>query len=261
MNLNFSGKHVLVTGAAKGIGLSVVTHLLCSGATVIATDIDSQTLEENLASLHESFSETLICQTLDLSRHHELPRRIDDLICQFGPLDHLVNCAGILQTGALIDANIEDVIKIFSVNSFGALSVMQTVGKAMIKQGFGSIVVIGSNAANTPRPNMGAYSASKAALHMLVKNIGIELASHGIRCNIVSPGSTRTDMQKQLWTNTYGEHDVIAGDAASYRLGIPLQKIAEPDDIAKSVLFLLSEAAGHITMHDLRIDGGATLDN
>ncbi|MFA0707166.1 SDR family oxidoreductase, partial [Vibrio sp. 10N.222.48.A3] len=109
--------------------------------------------------------------------------------------------------------------------------------------------------------NMGAYAASKSALHMFVKSIGIELAPLGIRCNIVSPGSTRTEMQLQLWNESYGEEQVIAGDATQFRLGIPLNKIAEPKDIAQSILFLMSNAANHITMHDLRIDGGATLDN
>ncbi|MCE7630694.1 SDR family oxidoreductase, partial [Vibrio fluvialis] len=70
--------------------------------------------------------------------------------------------------------------------------------------------------------------ASKSALHMLVKCMGIELAPFGVRCNIVSPGSTRTEMQMQLWNEHYGEANAIAGDAGSYRLGIPLQKIAEP---------------------------------
>lgn len=155
----------------------------------------------------------------------------------------------------------EQIENTFMVNSFGALATMQAVSKCMKARGKGNMVVVGSNAANTPRANMGAYAASKSALHMFVKSIGIELAPLGIRCNIVSPGSTRTEMQLQLWNESYGEEQVIAGDATQFRLGIPLNKIAEPKDIAQSILFLMSNAANHITMHDLRIDGGATLDN
>lgn len=123
------------------------------------------------------------------------------------------------------------------MNAFGVLACMQGVASSMKARQQGSMVIIGSNAANTPRMSIGAYGASKAALHMLVKCIGMELAPYGIRCNLVSPGSTRTAMQQQLWTEQYGEAQVIAGDAAQFRLGIPLNKIAEPADIAQAVLF------------------------
>jgi 2,3-dihydro-2,3-dihydroxybenzoate dehydrogenase len=94
---------------------------------------------------------------------------------------------------------------------------------------------------------------------MLTKSFALELAGKGIRCNLVSPGSTRTEMLIQTWSDRYGESETIQGDISKFRLGIPLNKIAEPVDIAKSVSFLLSDDANHITMHDLRVDGGATL--
>ena len=83
---------------------------------------------------------------------------------------------------------------------------------------------------------------------------------HGIRVNIVSPGSTDTAMQQAMWALGSSREAVIAGDPARWRLGIPLAKIATPDEIARAVLFLLSDQASHITLHDLRVDGGATLD-
>ncbi len=123
------------------------------------------------------------------------------------------------------------------MNAFGVLFCMQGVASFMKARQQGSMVIIGSNAANTPRMSIGAFGALKAALHMLVKCIGMELAPYGIRFNLVSPGSTRTAMQQQLWTEPYGEAQVIAGDAEQFRLGILLNKIAEPADIAKAVLF------------------------
>ncbi|MGB5806964.1 SDR family oxidoreductase, partial [Castellaniella sp.] len=117
-----------------------------------------------------------------------------------------------------------------------------------------------SNAATTPRPGMAAYAASKAAATQLTRCLGLELAPHRIRVNIVSPGSTDTAMQQAMWSQGSSRDTVIAGDPARWRLGIPLAKIATPDEIAQAVLFLLSDQASHITLHDLRVDGGATLD-
>ncbi|MFD2177255.1 2,3-dihydro-2,3-dihydroxybenzoate dehydrogenase [Veronia pacifica] len=261
MDQEFRGKRVLVAGSAKGIGLSVTSHLLLSGATVVATDVNSQLLETNTASLKNRYADDLICQTLDITQFDDVAQQVERIIDLYGDIDHLVSCAGILHIGSLADMPMNQIIDTFTVNTFGNLALMQAITPSMKKHGSGSMVIVGSNAANTPRPNMGAYSASKAALHSMVKNMGIELAEHGIRCNIISPGSTRTDMQKQLWTENYGENEVIAGNNEGFRLGVPLRKIAEPEDIARSILFLLSDAANHITMHDLRIDGGATLDN
>ena len=124
----------------------------------------------------------------------------------------------------------------------------------------GAIAVVSSNAATTPRAGMAAYAASKAAATQFTRCLGLELAPHGIRVNIVSPGSTDTAMQRAMWALGSSREAVIAGDPARWRLGIPLAKIATPDEIARAVLFLLSDQASHITLHDLRVDGGATLD-
>lgn len=94
---------------------------------------------------------------------------------------------------------------------------------------------------------------------MLTRCLGLELAEHGVRCNVIAPGSTLTPMQTGMWGDDQGSNRVIAGDLASHRTGIPLGKLATSDDIANAAMFLLSEQAGHITMADLYIDGGATL--
>ena len=85
------------------------------------------------------------------------------------------------------------------------------------------------------------------------------MAPHGVRCNLVSPGSTDTDMQRSLWHTPDAEQRTIAGFPDQYKIGIPLQKIAQPQEIANAVLFLASDLASHIVMQDIVIDGGATL--
>jgi 2,3-dihydro-2,3-dihydroxybenzoate dehydrogenase len=129
----------------------------------------------------------------------------------------------------------------------------------MITRRRGAIVTVTSNAAGVPRAGMAAYAASKAAAAHFTRCLGLELAAHGIRCNVVAPGSTDTPMQRSLWNEETRDAPVIAGDPATYRTGIPLGRIATPEDIADAVLFLASERARHITLHDLYVDGGATL--
>jgi 2,3-dihydro-2,3-dihydroxybenzoate dehydrogenase len=107
---------------------------------------------------------------------------------------------------------------------------------------------------------MAEYAASKAAATSYTRSVGLAVAGHGIRVNVVSPGSTLTPMLTGMWTSDTDRERVLTGTPEQFRLGIPLGRIADPADIASTAVFLLSDAARHITMHDLRVDGGATLD-
>ncbi len=258
--MNKKNKTVLLTGASQGIGYAVLNRLLIEGYKVVATDRCAKQLRTQLDSLLKIYDDQLSYCQVDLLDHKNVEQSVAHL-CEVYSFDHLVSCAGILNLGSVSSMPLEDIKSMFDVNTFGALAMIQGVAKGMIERQSGGIVVIGSNSANTPRHNIGAYAASKSALHMLVKCTALELSEHGIRCNLVSPGSTRTEMQTQLWSDNYGETQVIQGSLDQYRLGIPLGRIAEPNDIADAVLFLMSDSAKQITMHDLRVDGGATLDN
>lgn len=123
----------------------------------------------------------------------------------------------------------------------------------------GAIVTVASDAAHTPRTGMSAYGASKAALKSLALTVGLELAAFGVRCNVVSPGSTDTDMQRLLWKTPDAEQQRIQGFPEQFKMGIPLGKIARPQEIASTILFLASSHAGHITLQDIVVDGGSTL--
>ncbi|KUI99578.1 2,3-dihydro-2,3-dihydroxybenzoate dehydrogenase [Vibrio sp. MEBiC08052] len=259
VGLNQNHQTVLLTGASQGIGYAVLERLLVEGYKVVATDRCIDALDTKLDAVKKQYAAQLDYYAIDLL-DSQLAQQVAQLCSEYH-FDHLVSCAGVLSSGSVHEMSVETIKQMFDINTFGALTMIQQVAKGMKRRKAGNIVVIGSNAANTPRLNIGAYAASKSALHMLVKCSGLELAEYGIRCNIISPGSTRTEMQTQLWHENYGESQVIAGNLEQYRLGIPLRKMAEPADIANSVLFLMSDAARQITMHDLRVDGGATLDN
>jgi 2,3-dihydro-2,3-dihydroxybenzoate dehydrogenase len=118
---------------------------------------------------------------------------------------------------------------------------------------------VASNAAGVPRAEMAAYAASKAAAAHFTRCLGLELAPRGIRCNVVAPGSTDTAMLRSMWAEGQGAQSTIDGSPQHYKIGIPLRKLAQPEEVAEAVLFLASNRASHITMQDLYVDGGAAL--
>ena len=196
---------------------------------------------------------------LDL-RDTELTGRVIRNRLSFGDgPDILVNAAGILHTSGVETIDIKDWDESFAINVRGPLKVIQELLPCLKASPVGAVINIGSNASHIPRWGMAAYGASKAALRYLTMSLGLELAKSGVTCNLVSPGSVDTAMQRQLWDGPGARDQVIAGEPDRFRNGIPLGKLAEPSDIASTVLFLASDDARHITMQDIVVDGGAIL--
>jgi len=258
MNDTFAGRIALVSGAAAGIGAAVTRALLEVGAQVVAIDLD----EAGLATQGQAFADLagkFHPYVLDVSDAASVERLVTEVETTLGTIDYLVNVAGVLWLAETLDCTDEQWLRTFEVNTHGVFYLLRAVGRVMRPRGRGAIVTVGSNAAHIPRTRMAAYAASKAATTQLTRIIGLELAAHGIRCNLVSPGSTDTAMQRQLWREGRGAEGVINGDLASYRNPIPLGRIGQADDVAAAVLFLLDERARQITLADLLVDGGATL--
>lgn len=253
------GKVALVTGAAQGIGAAVAQALAEQGAIIAAIDRDAEGVELMVSELRDRGYLHARAYPADVSNLAAIEAAVDTIEREVGPIEILANVAGVLRMGSIESLSEEDWRTTFDVNTNGVFFVSRTVARRMIPRQAGAIVTVSSNASGVPRMQMAAYAASKAASTMFTKCLGLELAQHHIRCNIVSPGSTDTAMQRLLWKDDSGPRAVIAGSQTDYRLGIPLQKIASPTDIADSVAFLVSDLASHITMHDLCVDGGATL--
>ncbi|MFB6561611.1 MULTISPECIES: 2,3-dihydro-2,3-dihydroxybenzoate dehydrogenase [unclassified Streptomyces] len=262
----FTGKVALVTGAGQGIGEAVVRTLFRLGATVAATDVSEKAVTALAAELDPaaegapaSGDGAVRAYALDVTDPAAVDRTVGRIGRELGPVDVLVNVAGVLRTAPVAELTDEDWAATFAVNVQGVFFTSRAVVPGMAARGCGSVVTVASNAAGIPRTGMAAYAASKAAAVMFTKCLGLEYARSGVRCNIVAPGSTDTPMQWGLWTDPQAPARVLDGDLASYRTGIPLGRIADPQDIADAVVFLASDQARHITMQDLYVDGGATL--
>ncbi len=231
----------VVTGAAGGIGQAVIAALDKASYRTIGLDLQA----------HAG-------RSLDVTRPDDVEATVDEIEREVGPIGVLVNGAGVLSHGPALELSADEWQRTFAVNTTGVFLVSTAVARRMVPRGRGSIVTIASNAGRLPRHSMAAYGASKAAAALFTQSLGLELGAHGIRCNVVSPGTTRTAMTTGILADATGEQRILAGDAGTFKAGIPLGRVAEPDDIAEAVVWLASDAARHVTMHDLLVDGGAS---
>ncbi|EAW4800618.1 2,3-dihydro-2,3-dihydroxybenzoate dehydrogenase [Salmonella enterica] len=246
--IDFSDKTVWVTGAGKGIGYATALAFVDAGARVIGFDREFT---------QESYP--FATEVMDVADAAQVAQVCQRVLQKTPRLDVLVNAAGILRIGATDALSVDDWQQTFAVNVGGAFNLFsQTMAQFRRQQG-GAIVTVASDAAHTPRIGMSAYGASKAALKSLALTVGLELAGCGVRCNVMSPGSTDTDMQRTLWVSEDAEQQRIRGFGEQFKLGIPLGKIARPQEIANTILFLASDLASHITLQDIVVDGGSTL--
>ncbi|MEU9862520.1 2,3-dihydro-2,3-dihydroxybenzoate dehydrogenase [Streptomyces sp. NPDC047971] len=260
----FAGHTALVTGAAQGIGEAVVRALAERGATVAATDRSADELVRTVARLTDRTAGDrtagrVVPYRLDVTDPDGVACAVERVTRELGPVDTLVNVAGVLRTGSALETTDREWADVFAVNTTGVFHLSRAVVAGMAARGSGSVVTVASNAAGIPRAGMSVYAASKAAAVAFTKCLGLEVAARGVRCNVVCPGSTDTPMQRSLWDGTEVPRSVIDGDLAAHRTGIPLGRVARPEDIAEAVVFLASDRARHITMQDLYVDGGATL--
>jgi 2,3-dihydro-2,3-dihydroxybenzoate dehydrogenase len=251
-------KIAIVTGAAGGIGTAVVRALAAQDVVVAAVDKNAARLAELVSKLAAEDLHA-VGYPADVTDCAAVDDTIERIERQVGAVDALVNAAGLLRAGSATELSAAEWRAMFSVNLDGVFYCSRAVAARMKERRRGTIVTIASNAGRVPRVRMAAYGASKAAAASYTKTLGLELAEHGIRCNVVSPGSTDTDMLRSLWSSDADREMTIKGSADTYKLGIPLGRIAEPSDIADAVLFLISDQARHITMQDLCVDGGAIL--
>jgi 2,3-dihydro-2,3-dihydroxybenzoate dehydrogenase len=255
MSTSLEGKTAIVTGAGRGIGKAIAAHLVAQGAKVAIIDIDAATAAGTAAELG-GYS-----VAADLTDPASVERAVDDASRQLGGLDIFVNNAGVCSTGELLSGDIDLWDKQFAVNTRAAYLCSAAAARKMIAHdNRGSIVIITSNCASKPRMDLAAYCASKAATQMMAQCLALEVAGQGVRVNTVNPGSCETDMQREQWAQLgVGPERQIEGDLSTFRSGIPLGRIAQPQDIANAVAILASDATSFVTGQSWYIDGGQTI--
>jgi NAD(P)-dependent dehydrogenase (short-subunit alcohol dehydrogenase family) len=248
--VRFDDTHVMVTGGARGIGRAIVEGFLREGAEVFAVDV----LEEQLRRMVSERSEPGRVRThvADLADFDAARGAASAGIDSMGSLDVLVNCAGVMPSGAILDITKDLFDHTFAVNARAMLATMQVAARDMIGHGGGAIVNIASaNAFKNESPEA-AYNASKAAVVALTKAAAHELGHLGIRANCVAPGQTVT-VEKRAKTETDPEQERIQHE---YPRRIPMRRSGRAEEQAAAVLFLASDDASFVNGQTLIVDGG-----
>ena len=253
MELSFKGKSVLVTGGASGIGLETAKMFAKAGADLTIIDLNKEQLEIARKEI-ELFGKKVLSIQCDVSKEESVKTVIEKIVETFGKLDVAYNNVGIQVPVATIDeASGDDFDKCIAVNLKGMWNSLKYEIKQMKKQGKGgSIINCSSQCGVMAQPGLGAYSSSKHGVIGLTKVAALENAQNGIRVNAICPGTTDTPMvQKAI--KDFPEHMKKVID------GIPLGRIATPQEIGSAVLYLASDYAGFITGEIMNLDGGCAL--
>ncbi|MBQ3730448.1 MAG: SDR family oxidoreductase [Muribaculaceae bacterium] len=245
--LDFSGKKVLVTGAAGGMGQAVCALLASRGAQVVLLDLNEEQLSAACQKLDGNGHCYYVC---NLAQIENIEGLLGQITQEQGPVDGFVHCAGIANVRPLKMSKYSYMLDVMNVNYFSFVEIVRCITKRKAFNPGLSIVGICSIGAFYGAPTKTAYSSSKAAMYAAVKCMAVELADKGVRANVVAPGSTRTNMMEQA-------EDYSAGtDSYKQKLSRQYLGICEPEDIANSIAFLLSDKARMITGTCLTVDGG-----
>ena len=254
---DLSGKVVLVTGAARGIGRAIAERLARDGADVALADVRADRLEESVAAV-EGHGGRAIALSADVTRKAEVDAMVESTVDRLGGIDALFSNAGVIEVEPFLEAKEASWDRIMAVNAKGVFLCGQAAARAMIPRKGGCIVNIASIASRIGIPDMAAYSASKAAVVSLTRSMALALAPHRIRVNAVAPGIVDTDMWAKIDARRAALANVAPGEPMRRRVAsIPLGRAVTPDEVASLAVFFLGPDAQCITGQTCAVDGGS----
>ena len=246
-SFSLDGKVAMVSGASRGIGWAVARMMAESGAHVVLNARDQKTLDQRLASLADAGFQAS-AMAYDATDEAAVGRAVDDIVREHGRLDIVVANAGINHRQPLTEHSTEDFRRIIDLNLTSAFVLAREASRPMIRQRSGRIIFMASMMGQIARPGVPAYVASKGGAAALAKALAVELGEHGITCNAICPGFTRTDLTQPLQDDSAFNSWVEAST--------PLRRWAEPEEVGAVAVFLASDASSFVTGHSLNVDGG-----
>ncbi|KAL2834566.1 hypothetical protein BJY01DRAFT_239143 [Aspergillus pseudoustus] len=244
--LSLAGKVTVITGGARGIGLTLAETVAGLGSDVVILDVLQP--EREISELEKTYGKRFGYYRMDVTSKPGMDVAFENAVKDFGRIDHCITSAGIALDKPFLEHNWEESRRLLDINILGSFFSAQLAAEQMVKQGHGgSIVLVASIAAHCAIPSqcVSLYGASKAAIKLLGKTLAVELAPHNIRVNTLSPGFTATSMSRQF---TEIQH--------VFQTTPPLKRIGTPEDLTLAVAYFLSKGASYTTGAELAVTGG-----
>ncbi|MFL5539449.1 MAG: SDR family oxidoreductase [Longimicrobiaceae bacterium] len=250
--MRLKDKVALVTGASSGIGAAVAARFAAEGAHVAVnyrpgSDRDRDAAEAAAAS----FGTKSIAVEADVSKREMVEAMVARVVEEFGRIDIAVNNAGIEIKHGFLETTDEEWNRVLGVNLYGSFAVSQAAAREMVKQGGGGrLIYMSSVHEDIPFPGYTSYCASKGAIRMMMRNLCIELAPHGITVNNIAPGAIATPINQSVLDDPTAFKNAVSE--------IPLGRFGKPEEVASVAVFLASDEAAYVTGSTYYVDGGLT---
>ncbi|HEY9804741.1 MAG TPA: SDR family oxidoreductase [Leptolyngbyaceae cyanobacterium] len=261
LELNLTGKTAIVTGGSAGIGLAIAKALYSEGVNVAIAARNPERLENAVSAIQSlpTPGAKVISISADLTQAESVEQVVSTTLAQFGQIDILINNAGSARAGSFLDLSDDVFLDAWNLKLLGYIRLVKAVVPHQKDRRDGRIVNIIGGAGRTPRPSFLPGGTTNAALLNFTKGISKELAEYNIRINAISPGATATERAERLAEQNAQARGITVEQAKAETLqGIPLKRIAKPEEIAALTLFLVSDLAASITGAEILVDGGST---
>ncbi len=245
--ISLEGRNAIVTGAARGLGAACALAFARHGANVVLGDVLD--CADTARRIRDGTGASAVSIRADVSREEDCAALVDACAERFGDCGILLNNAGVIVPGSILDGAVADFDRVLSVNLRGTYLMSRLVARHMVERGVrGSIVNMSSTNAVVTIPNQLAYAVSKGGVAQLTKVMAMALAPHGIRVNAIGPGSIATHMLDEVMADEEARRTILSRT--------PMGRIGEPGEVAGVAVFLASDYASYVTAETVYADGG-----
>lgn len=246
---NLSGKVALITGATQGLGMAMANGLGSAGARLVVNGHSSQEKVNKAVAVYKKAGFDASGCRFDVTDEDEVGAAVKQIESQVGPINILVNNAGIIRRVPLLDMPLEEWERVVKTDLTSAFIVSRAIVKGMVARGGGKVINICSMMSELGRDSVGAYAAAKGGLKMLTRSMATEWARHNIQVNGIGPGYFATEQTKPVRVDGHPFNDFIVGRTPAGRWG-------DPDDLQGAAIFLASAASDFVNGQIIYVDGG-----
>ncbi|MHA7943638.1 gluconate 5-dehydrogenase [Formosa sp. 3Alg 14/1] len=246
---NVKGKIALVTGSTHGLGMAMARGLGLAGATIIVNGNSSQQKIDDALELYKSEGIKAFGYKFNVTEEAEVIEAVSKIESEVGPIDILINNAGIIKRTPLLEMEVADFKEVIDIDLVSPFIVSKHVVKNMVKRQEGKVINICSMMSELGRNSVGAYAAAKGGLKMLTQNMATEWAKHNIQVNGIGPGYFATSQTEPIRVDGHPFNDFIINRT-------PAAKWGDPNDLAGAAIFLSSKASDFVNGHVVYVDGG-----